>query len=156
MVLEVRDFWSRVDKSDGCWRFRAAAEGDYGRLGIEGRTRLAHCVAWALVHGPIPEGMSVLHHCDNRPCVRPDHLYVGTQGDNVRDAVERGRHVSGYGLRDHRGAGHPMAKTTESSVRSIRALAATGQSVPVLASRFGLSVGQTKDIISGRAWAHVK
>ena len=63
----------------------------YGRAWYEGKMWLAHRAAWAKVHGPIPEGMCILHRCDNPPCVNSDHLFVGTQADNIRDAQRKGR-----------------------------------------------------------------
>lgn len=84
-------FWSKVDCGDGCWEWTAARHrSGYGvfQLGV-GRQISAHRQAWVLARGAIPEGLWVLHHCDNRGCVRPEHLYVGTPGDNARDREER-------------------------------------------------------------------
>lgn len=97
-------FWAKVEKTDGCWLWRASLNGNgYGQFALTavrlpngkmppGHMRIASRVAWELENGPIPAGMSVLHHCDNRRCVRPDHLFIGTQSDNMRDAFQKGRH----------------------------------------------------------------
>jgi len=92
--LAVR-FWGHVDKSDigGCWLWIGTRSRGYGHFTLN-ETRSperAHRTAWRLVHGNIPHGIFVLHRCDNPACVRPDHLYLGTQADNIRDAFRKGR-----------------------------------------------------------------
>lgn len=86
-------FWSKVRKGDGCWEWQAKRfDNGYGSFAVSrNKNQGAHRVAWELTNGPIPAGMSVLHHCDNRPCVRPDHLFLGTQLDNMRDMLAKGR-----------------------------------------------------------------
>ncbi len=80
----------------------------YGNAWRNGKPLGAHRYTWEQQRGPIPDGLYVLHHCDNRACVNIDHLYVGTQSDNIRDAVRRGRHKSGPGSepRSHCYHGH--------------------------------------------------
>jgi hypothetical protein len=93
--LEER-LWGRVLRSDGCWEFTGTRNGmGYGVLGRHGRRGgnvLAHRAAWELTFGPVPAELCVLHRCDNPPCVRPDHLWLGTRMDNNRDMVAKGRH----------------------------------------------------------------
>ena len=95
----ARRFWAKVEKTDGCWLWRAAtgANGRYGRFGIGSKVLLAHRVAWTLAHGELPDAARVLHRCDNPLCVNPAHLFLGTQGDNLRDMTSKGRH----GLQSH-------------------------------------------------------
>ena len=89
--LETR-FWSKVHKTEGCWLWTASRRRDgYGYISVYGMMSAAHRVAWRLSYGDIPPGLFVLHHCDNKVCVRPDHLFLGTQKDNVHDAISKGR-----------------------------------------------------------------
>lgn len=97
-IVDGSTFWSNVDQSGSCWvwlRSRSGGRMGYGRVQFRGRLEVAHRVAWTLAIGPIPEGLFVLHKCDNPPCVRPDHLFLGTAQDNSRDRDEKGRHRSG-------------------------------------------------------------
>lgn len=89
--LRVR-FWSKVKKSDQCWEWQGAnVPKGYGIIGKNGRNQYAHRVSWELHKGIIPKGLLVCHHCDNPKCVRPDHLFVGTHQDNLRDMSRKGR-----------------------------------------------------------------
>lgn len=88
-------FWQKVAKADGdaCWIWTAAKfPKGYGKVAVEKSRKVdgAHRVAWELTYGSIPIGLSVLHKCDNRPCCRPDHLFIGTQLDNMRDMANKG------------------------------------------------------------------
>lgn len=86
-------FWAKVQKSSGCWEWQACTNGaGYGIVGIGGkRVDRAHRVSYRLHKGEIPAGLFVCHTCDNRRCVRPDHLFLGTNQDNVDDMVTKGR-----------------------------------------------------------------
>ena len=90
---EQERFWSRVDRSPGgCWEWTGRrARGGYGEIWWHGRDQRSHRVAWELLEGPIPEGLFVCHHCDNPPCVRTSHLFLGTALDNNRDRQAKGR-----------------------------------------------------------------
>jgi len=82
----------RSERTEGCWVWRGAHDGDgYGLIRVDGILRRAARVAWELAFGPIPAGLSILHACDNPPCIRPAHLMLGTQLANVRDAFAKGR-----------------------------------------------------------------
>ena len=85
-------FWNKVDirGKDDCWDWKAALKKTgYGLFKIEGKMYTAHRLAWELTNGPIPEGMLILHKCDNRKCCNIEHLYCGTYQDNKRDQAER-------------------------------------------------------------------
>lgn len=142
--------WSLVDAKgpDDCWPWiETAEEGTYGRLSVGGVVVAAHRVAYELSHGPIPAGQVVRHTCDNRPCCNPAHLVVGSQLDNMRDAVERGR------LR--RGSQKWNAKLDEAKVREIHRLRAAGMLQADIAARFGVHATTVRHILSGRRWRHV-
>lgn len=107
-------FWNRVEKTNGCWQWTGSTDTNgYGQLRIPG-PRSSHKkvrtsrYSWVLHYGPIPNGMLVLHTCDNRRCVRPDHLWLGTQADNMADMSNKGRHP--YHHRQTCKQGHPFTE----------------------------------------------
>ena len=107
-----------------CWDWQGSCllKG-YGQILLNGRRVLAHRVAWELANNrEVPEGMQVNHHCDNRPCCNPRHLYVGTQADNMRDMVQRGRARNGISL----GEAHGNVKVPDHLVREAVALVKSG------------------------------
>lgn len=83
-------FWSKVDPTGHCWLWMGALN-EHGYGVIHGPERLAPRTAWELTFGSIPDGLDVLHRCDNPPCVRPSHLWLGTQRDNTADMIAKGR-----------------------------------------------------------------
>ena len=84
-------FWSLVQKGDGCWEWLGGCDSKgYGRVWRNGRRQGAHRVAYELTHGPIEKGKYACHHCDNKTCVKPDHIFIGTQKDNMQDWTRKG------------------------------------------------------------------
>jgi hypothetical protein len=105
-------------------------------------------MAYELTYGPIPDGMLVLHRCDNPPCCRPDHLFLGTNADNSADKVQKKRHPFGVAASHH--------KLTEDAVRAIRSAAAAGVPRRILSARFNVARPTVHLIIHRRAWKHVE
>ncbi|MDQ3541980.1 MAG: HNH endonuclease [Chloroflexota bacterium] len=105
-----------------------------------------HRVAWELTHDAIPDDLHVLHRCDNRKCVRPDHLFLGTNDDNIRDMVYKSRQARGEA------ASH---KLSESDVREIRRLCAAGDNHQRIADMFGVHRGHISQIRRSACWKHV-
>lgn len=127
----------------GCWLWIGmAATGGYGLLKYEGRRLRAHAVSYEIHNGPIPVGLYVCHRCDVPSCVNPDHLFVGTQGDNMRDAKIKGRIARGERV----GA----SKLTEQKVIAIRHAAGSKRAT---AREFGVSDKTVRNIKTRRSWA---
>lgn len=94
-------FWRFVCKSDACWEWTASiGSHGYGQLTYLQQKYTAHRLSWELHRGPIPDGLFVLHKCDNRRCVKPDHLFLGTQRENLEDMTRKGRRAVNN-LRDY-------------------------------------------------------
>lgn len=116
-TLETR-FWSKVKPAgpDECWEWTGARDGSgYGNAWYRGNATGAHRVSWILAHGGIPEGMCVLHRCDNPPCVNPAHLFLGTHRDNARDREAKGRRTAPRILGERNG----VAKVPDDIVRDV-------------------------------------
>lgn len=133
-------FWSKVEKGDACWLWVGKARiSGYGAIQRGGRADgvgLSHRVSWELTNGPIPDGLYVCHRCDVRLCVRPDHLFLGTQQDNLSDAKAKGR--MGKGPAYPRGMAHPNTRITDEQVAEMRRRAATGERHRDIAADFGV------------------
>lgn len=147
----------------GCWLWTGSVKSStipgtlvYGEIHYMKKLMLAHRASWLLHKGEIPNGLDVLHHCDTPLCVNPDHLWLGTQKDNVDDMIKKGRKFIARGER----AG--SAKLTEDEVRQIRSLYRPGKApfkndfgIYELARQFGVSSSCVWSIIKGHWWRHV-
>jgi hypothetical protein len=145
------DFWDKVWIGDECWEWRGCRNrlGGYGRLSIDGQRVLAHRVAWEMEQGPVPDGIRVLHRCDNPPCVRPDHLFLGTQADNIADMRAKGREAGRKGNRNGR------AILTAEDIAEMRVLRGLGWTWPRLGGRFGVARTTAQAALSGQNWGHL-
>lgn len=149
-------FWQHVVKSDGCWEWTGHRVGqvgrnNYGEMALPGQRHngiRAHRFSWELHYGPIPDGLWVLHRCDNPPCVRPDHLFLGTRADNLADMVAKGRATVG-----ERSA---LAKLTRDQVIDIRQRYAAGIVMQQqLAAEYGVHAGTISGIVRRKRWRHL-
>jgi hypothetical protein len=144
----VNRFWEKVVKGPECWEWTAGKQySGYGRFWLDGKKVGAHRHSWALENGPIPEGMHVLHRCDNPGCCNPAHLFLGTHADNVADMASKGR--------QQRGESNGKAKLTELEVRVLRRYLATDISVRALARHMGVNESTLHNIKHNRKWRHL-
>jgi len=141
-------FWSLVDQSGECWEWLGCK--NKTGYGVFSNGLAAHRFSWKSVHGTIPNGLFVCHHCDNPGCVRPDHLFLGTSRDNILDAAKKGR------LAQLKGEAHPSVKLTNDKVRKIRELYKTGKFTQKQLG-FLYEVGRTNIgmIVRGKTWSHI-
>ena len=151
-------FWPKVEKSnDNCWTWKGClSTTGYGRLYIRGtksRYENASRVMWILTHGSIPDGLCVLHKCDNPKCVNPEHLFLGTKKDNTQDMMRKGRNRCGRQL----GTDHWAAKLTVEDVLCIRRLYKSGTiSQRALARKYAVSQHTIMMITTGQGWRHIR
>ena len=150
MEEQVKDrFFARVQKSESCWIWTGVTRNGYGSFFVRGvGWRYAHRISWILVNGPIPDGLCVLHRCDNRPCVNPAHLFLGTKAENTADMVSKGRGRGGVS----RGESNPTSKLTETQVREIRKETCPERET---AARYGVTRANINYIKRGVTWTHI-
>lgn len=171
-------FWAKVDKDPrpfACWEWTAGCLGEYGEFFLNGKAEVAHRVSWIIHNGPIPAGLLVLHDCpggDNKRCVRPNHLKLGTHQDNMKDAVVKKQMSQGdghhfrtnpacrpYGRRNgrythpesvFRGEDHPNAKLTNYQRNTgVFILRRKGWLLKEIAEYYGVSKGLIWQILRG-------
>lgn len=145
MTMEDR-FWEKVKKGEGCWEWQGALskEWQYGAFRVSAKrpTVKAHRVSWEIANGEIPEGMNVLHKCDNPKCVRLSHLFLGTIADNNRDKWNKQR----------------QGKFSHDQVRKIREMKkkyGTGRPNQMIADQFGVCKATISHMLTGRNWSGV-
>lgn len=133
----------------------------YGNRNFRNQPMHASRAAWIEAYGPIPNGLWVLHKCDNPPCCKLPHLYLGTAKDNTRDAMERGRAYlpgpNGVGMatRFPDGVAHWAAKLNPDKVREIRSRHGMGETQTALSLEFGVSRRTVGDVVNRKLWRSV-
>lgn len=141
-------FWEKVDKSSDCWRWTAYKNADgYGKFRVDGVSMSSHRFVYELEVGEIPSDLSVMHKCDNRGCVNPSHLRLGTHQENIADMMEKGRNFVPSGHKHHN------AKLNEESVLWMRSLAHLG--CAKLGRLFGVTRANASDILNRKIWRHI-
>lgn len=151
----IERFWRYVEKTDGCWIWtgKSLNQKGYGHIQLGGKGtkhKLSHRLSYEIHHGPIPDGMVVMHSCDNPTCVNPSHLSAGTQSQNILDAFSRGRKTAKPPHKQ--GENHGASKLKESDVLYIRA---SEKSTKELARMFFVSKSAVERIKNGKTWSHI-
>lgn len=134
-----------------CWLYIGTVnEHGYGRIKKGQDRRYAHRASWEEANGPIPDGIQVCHKCDNRLCINPEHLFLGTQTDNNNDMVSKGRQRGAKGLDNGR------TLLSETQVLEIRQLYTTNRySHSDLADQFDTSATNIRNIVNRMSWRHI-
>jgi hypothetical protein len=138
-------FWKFVKKTDNCWEWSGALTRGYGSMGSNS---YAHRISWEIHNGPIPKGLWVLHKCDNPSCSNPDHLFLGTQTDNMRDMLNKGRG-------NCFGVGNKLTPEQIKEIRSTYRFGSLTNGARALAKRFKIDRKMIANIINKEAWKHV-
>jgi len=152
---DIARFWSKVDKrGEGeCWEWKASCQvNGYGQFALKrGKVILqrSHRVAYIITYGNIPDGLIVCHHCDNKKCCNPNHLFAGSYSDNNWDTVLKGRARRARVDGEH----NPRHKVTWKQVNEIRLTYKTGSiSMPDIGKRYGVKASLIFDIVHHRTW----
>lgn len=150
-------FWSKVNKTETCWEWTAGLfhPNGYGQFCAKEipHIRTAHRFSWFLHNGTIPTGMFVCHHCDNPKCVRPSHLFLGTNSDNMKDCYRKGRMKNPCAC----GEKHPMSKFTTSQIIEIRRAYKAGEyTIRGLSVLYSCSYPTMAAIVKYESWKSIK
>jgi len=141
-----------VGGDNECWEWNASKIRGYGSFQIHGKTKYSHILSYELFVGPVPKGLFVLHKCDNPPCVNPNHLFPGTQKQNMEDCAAKGR----CERPELRGALHWCAKLEKEDVLAIRSMYAKGKYTQIqIAKLFEVSRQAVQMILYGNTWRHI-
>ena len=157
MVSLMDRLMSHVVKNDvsGCWEWQGSKRNGYGRMIVGSRTDgtrrsvSTHRLSYELTHGKIPDGMEVCHKCDNRCCVNPDHLFVGTHKENMDDRESKGRNKPQKGEKNGR------AKLSEADVLEIKIKRKNGMPFHKIAEEYGVHKKTVMDAVNGKNWASI-
>jgi len=143
-----------VSESSSCWEWQAArTRSGYGIFSVRGKLTYVHRFSYELHIGPIPVGYHVCHRCDNPSCCNPDHLFLGTDRENLSDMRDKGR---GSDPPKFQGDTHPNAKLSPDDVRTIRARVELGDNTNDIAVDFGISRSNVYAVARRETWQHIE
>ena len=149
----MKRFWNKVDKTDTCWLWTGCLTLDkYGRFWFNNKIILAHRFSWEFHNGAIPEELFVCHKCDVRNCVNPDHLFIGTNDDNMKDMKQKGRADR---TKKNKGEDVHFHVLTEEQVLDIRSRSKYHGLLSDLAKEFNLTPSGINRIIKRKTWKHL-
>ena len=145
----INRFWKKVEKSDSCWNWKGSFRKSYGRFQFNKKVYPAHRFIWEHLYGELPKDLFVCHSCDNRKCVNPSHLFVGTHEENMSDMSEKGRSPKMPGEKN------PAAKLKTENILDIRKRKADGETLEEIANRYKISFQHVSDIVNLKRWKHI-
>jgi len=150
---DINRFWRSVNKKDNCWEWVGCVDdGGYGKITIKNCLISCHVVSYLIHFGYIQNGLCVCHSCDNRICVNPEHLWIGTNAENVADMVRKGR----TGIPGMYGEQIASSKLNANQIIKIKNLIAKGEYQYVVAKKFGVGQPTISAIVNGKSWKHIK
>ena len=154
---EIERFWDKVSKSEGCWNWIASKYPcGYGAINIRRKCFGAHRMSWLIHHGDIPDDCEVCHYCDDPSCVRPDHLYVATHAQNIKDMHSKGRGVYSPNFPPPpKGELNWKSRFKTEDILEMRSLSERGVSQRNIAILFKTSHPVIGRIIRRESWSHV-
>jgi len=150
---EIR-FWAKVKKTNNCWEWQGCKNNKgYGMFRVNNEHKYAHRFSYEIHKGEIPQGKFVCHHCDNPSCINPDHLFCGTNSDNIQDSVKKGR----FHLIGRKGSQNVSSKLNEKQVKEIKKhFINKKETYRKIAKRYGVEQTTIGLIIRGKTWVHVQ
>lgn len=149
-IDDYKRYWEKVDISGECFEFKSLDKRGYGQFNLGGSVLKAHRISWEYFYGPVPNDMHVCHSCDNPKCVRPDHLFLGTHQDNMKDSFSKNRHP--FQLENRKDI-----KLTDEDIRNIRELYSVGRiTQEQLANKYTVSRSYINQLVNKRRRNYVQ